>query len=204
MKPLFTSDYKRTLLVAYAGWWSTVAIVALRATDMIPQSAGSVALLTLGLGVTASLALSRMKLSSTVSQVFQTGLSVAVSLNSGNGNGGNYGTAVVRTNLEGVIDSIENPGVIGWADDQSELMIGKRLDDFIPDRFLRINHAALLSYREAGAGGTDESAVVIAFNLPILGGDGVERAFRMTIARLGDTLIKTLVPLSEKLPETYN
>lgn len=202
MKPLYSSDYKRTLLAAHVGWWSTVIIVALRTTHILPQAASSFAFLTLGLGVTASLALSRMKLGATVSQVFQTGLSVAVSMNSSGGM--NHGTAVIRTDLEGCIKSGENTEVIGWPNGEAERLAGKRLDDLIPDRFLRINHAALTSYREASAGGTDESGVVIAFNLPIRGADGTERAFRMTIARLGDTLIKTLVPLSEKLPEALN
>lgn len=201
MKPLFTNDYKKTLFAAHLGWWGTVALVGARALHFIPQSAGTLALLTLGLGVTASLALSRMKLSNTVNSVFQTGLSVAVSLNAASGNATGGKSAVIRCDLEGQIQSLENPEVIGWGTTSPKL-VGSHLDSLIPDGYLRINHAALLQYREAS--GTEEAGVVIAFNLPIRGEDDIERGFRMTIARLGDTLIKTLTPISGITPRTMN
>jgi hypothetical protein len=73
MTPFRYNDYKRTLVLAHAGWWGTVAIVGLRAAEVIPQSLGSMALLTLGVAVTASLSLSRMRLSETMTQVLLVG-----------------------------------------------------------------------------------------------------------------------------------
>ena len=72
-KSLRFDDYKKTLLLAHAGWWSTACIATLRAFDIIPVAFGSMALLTLGLGVTASLGLSRMRLAGTMTQVFLVG-----------------------------------------------------------------------------------------------------------------------------------
>ncbi len=70
-------DYRKTLIVAHLGWWGTAAFAVLRAFEVIPVSFGSFGLLTLGVGVSASLALSRMRLAETITQVFQTGLHLA-------------------------------------------------------------------------------------------------------------------------------
>jgi hypothetical protein len=199
LTPLANNDYRKALILAHLGWWSTAAIVIMRPLGLIPMQYGSVAVLTLGFAVAASLALSRMRLGKTISQVFQTGMTLAVNLTETNGTGGSTGCAVIRTDLSGQIKSCERVEVIGWPEEQAPRLEGRTMDSLIPDRFMSINHAALTQYREASAGGTDEAGVIIAFNVPIRGYDGVERGFRMTITRLGDTLIKTLIPISDNL-----
>lgn len=205
-KSFAENDYRRSLILAHVGWWGTAIIIVLRAFERIPQSLGSTAILTLGFAVAASLSLSRMRLGRTVSQVFQTGLSLAVSLTTSGPteDGDRPRAAVFRTDLEGVIKSCERTDVVGWPEEQSGQLEGRAMDTLIPDRFLSLNHAALTQYRQASAGGTDEVGVVVAFNVPLRGFDGKERAFRMTIARLGDTLIKTLVPISDTLSSNLN
>lgn len=73
-KSLWCDDYKRTVMLAHVGWWSTAGFAILRAFEVIPIAYGSLGLLTLGLGVTASLGLSRMRLAETMTEVFLVGV----------------------------------------------------------------------------------------------------------------------------------
>lgn len=74
VKSLWCDDYRRAVLLAHAGWWGTAAFAILRAFEVIPVAYGTVGLLTLGLGVTASLGLSRMRLAETMTEVFLVGV----------------------------------------------------------------------------------------------------------------------------------
>lgn len=189
---------------AHTAWWGAAAWSTaltwenLHSSPLKPPSdfirvSGIFILLLMGVAIALGSALSRMRLGKTISGVFQTGLSIAVSMN--NGRSGPYDAAraaIIRTDMDGVIKACESTEVIGWPEEG--VLEGRPMDDLIPDTFVRVNHAALTQYRTAGNVG--DSGVVISMNLPIMGADGKERPVRMTIARLGDTLIKTLVPLS--------
>ncbi|MEU3052297.1 hypothetical protein [Streptomyces griseus] len=112
--------YPLTLTVAHIGWWGTVIIVLLRATEIIPPQWGLIAVLTIGIAVTASLSLSRMRFAKTIAGVFQTGLTTAVTLNA------NVLTdaCIVSLNPEGVIESADHADAIGW---ETDALTGREL-----------------------------------------------------------------------------
>lgn len=73
MTPFRYNDYRKILVLAHVGWWGTALIVGLRVAEVVPQALGSISFLTMGLAVTASLSLSRMRLTETMTQVLQVG-----------------------------------------------------------------------------------------------------------------------------------
>src|SRR5687767_10210954 len=79
-KPFKHNDYAKTVTLAWIGWGGTLLFAILRAFEAIPLSFGTFGLLTMGVGVAASLALSRMRLAETISQVFTVGLQSAITL----------------------------------------------------------------------------------------------------------------------------
>lgn len=119
-KPFAENDYKRTLVLAHIGWWSTFGVVALRAFDILPQSLGLLAVLTLGWGVAASLALSRMRLASTITAVFQVGLQSAIGLSANVFTD----TCIMMLDGDGKVEAVDHADAIGW--ETGELM-GKEL-----------------------------------------------------------------------------
>lgn len=68
---------KATLGLAWAGWVGTGVLVILRATELVPMAWGSVAILTIGVAIAASLARSRMRLTDTIVGVFEVGVNAA-------------------------------------------------------------------------------------------------------------------------------
>jgi len=185
MRSLFSDEtrYRNILVLAHVGWWGTVALVGFRTMGLLPQSTGSLALLTLGLGVTASLSLSRLRLADTITAVFQTGLKAATALQA------NLQTtaAVVEVSLEGKIVQVEHAEALHWS---REGLMDQPLDILIPDRFLRAHHAAFEEFR-----GADESHVAGAtLNIPIRGENGTEWPMRLSLTRLGESFIGTVIP----------
>lgn len=126
-KPFADNDYEKMVTLAHCGWWSTVCVVTLRTFDILPQSAGSIALLTLGLGVTASLGLSRMRLGETISQVFQVGLQSAITLSANVFTD----TAIMALDEHGCIESVDHADAIGW---DTEELVGRELRTLLAPR----------------------------------------------------------------------
>jgi len=122
------SEYNKILLAAHVGWWGTVVVVGLRAMDILPQPAGSLGLLTLGVAVTASLALSRMKLGKTITEVFNAGMRAAITLSANVFTD----TCIMAIDKDGRIVSVDHCDAIGWDADK---LVGKLLcDDLIVPR----------------------------------------------------------------------
>lgn len=103
--------YRKTLALAHTAWWSTAGIVVLRAFEIIPQQFGLAALLTLGGGVTASLALSRMRLSDTVTGAFKIGLQSAISLSANVFTD----TCIMSLDDDGRVLGVDHADAIGWS-----------------------------------------------------------------------------------------
>lgn len=66
------------LYLAWFLWSSTAVLVALRSLEIIPQHSSSAALLTIGGAVAASLTRGRMRLTTTITRVFEAGLKVGL------------------------------------------------------------------------------------------------------------------------------
>lgn len=126
-KPFATNDYRRTMLLAHLGWWGTALLALLRAFNLIPIAFGSFALLTLGMAVAASLALSRMRLSETISQVFQVGLQSAITLSANVFTD----TCIMTIDGKGKVESVDHADAIGW--DEDEIM-GRELRTLLSPR----------------------------------------------------------------------
>jgi hypothetical protein len=121
-------EYRKILAAAYVGWWGTAVLVTLRAAHIIPQGVGSLALLTLGLGVTASLALSRLRLGNTITEVFNAGMRAAITLSANVFTD----TCIMAVNRDGKIVSVDHCDAIGWDADR---ILGKNLmDDLLATR----------------------------------------------------------------------
>lgn len=126
-KAFASNDYRKTLAIAHAGWWGTALFALLRAFDVIPITYGSFGLLTLGVGVTGSLALSRMRLAETISQVFHVGLQSAISLSANVFTD----TCIMAVNNDGVVESVDHADAIGW---HSEEIVGRELRTLLAPR----------------------------------------------------------------------
>src|SRR5688500_2755753 len=122
-----SNDYKKTTIIAHIGWWSTALIVILRAFQVLPQSIGTAALLTLGMGVAASLALSRMRPAETISQVFQVGLQPAITLSANVFTD----TCIMALDGKGKIESVDHADAIGWNEDE---IVGRELRTLLSPR----------------------------------------------------------------------
>lgn len=127
VRPFLTNDYKKTLLIAHAGWWGTALFAVLRAFDVIPISWGSFGLLSLGVGVAASLALSRMRLAETMSQVFNVGLQSAITLSANVFTD----TCIMALDGDGKVESVDHADAIGW--DEREIT-GRELRSLLAPR----------------------------------------------------------------------
>lgn len=181
-----SEDVRRTvsLWLAWVMWTTTVVLVILRVLEITPTRFTGLSLLTTGVAVAASLSRGRMRLADTIAETFETGLKVATVLQT------NVTTAacMIETDLDGEIQTVEHPEVIGWSRDD---LIGQNLNILIPDRFLRQHAEGFKRFRETGqtrvAGAT--------LNVPTLDSEGKERGMRLTVARLGDTFLGTLVPV---------
>lgn len=122
------AEYNKILLAAHVGWWGTVVVVGLRALDVIPQAGGSIGLLTLGMAVTASLALSRMKLGRTITEVFNAGMKAAITLSANVFTD----TCIMAIDQDGRIVSVDHSDAIGW---EAKNLLGQRLcEDLIVTR----------------------------------------------------------------------
>lgn len=119
--------YKNTVIMAHVGWWGTALIAGVRAADWIPIQYGTLALLTLGVGVTASLSLSRMRLGDTISQVFNAGMKAAITLSANVFTD----TCILALSEDGLIRSVDHCDAIGWTEPQ---LIGKRINDLLVPR----------------------------------------------------------------------
>jgi hypothetical protein len=203
----FTEElrHRTALTLAHGGWWGAVvwAIVLTYFNVINPlpnppmpvqRISGIFIILLMGVGIAACSSLSRMRLSKTISKVFETGLTAAVSIHNVSGAVHGAPTCIIQCNMDGEIQSVEHGEVIGWPNGEGESLVGLTLDHIIPQDFLRVNNAALEQYRVASK--SYEAAVVTTFNLPLIGADGVSRPMRLTIARLGDTLVKSISPLT--------
>lgn len=126
-KPFAGNDYKRTVTLAHLGWWTTAGIVILRSFNAIPIGVGSLALLTLGFAVAASLALSRMRLAETISQVFNVGLQSAITLSANVFTD----TCIMALDSKGKIESVDHADAIGWNEDE---IIGRELRALLSPR----------------------------------------------------------------------
>lgn len=125
--------YVHTLAAAHTGWWGTVVITGLRATGVIPQQAGTLALLTLGLGITASLSLSRMRLGKTIAEVFQAGMRAAITLSANVFTD----TCIMALDKKGVIQSVDHCDAIGW---EEEEIVGRELRALLSPRSMGVRH----------------------------------------------------------------
>lgn len=127
IKPIIGDDYRRTITMAHAGWWGTGIFAVLRAFEVIPVSMGSFGLLTLGVGVTASLALSRMRLAETISGVFQVGLQSAIALSANVFTD----TCIMAIDAQGRVESVDHADAIGW---DGASLVGRELRTLLTPR----------------------------------------------------------------------
>lgn len=121
------SDYKRTVVAAHIGWWGTLVFALGRATELIPVQYGTFGLLLLGLGVTASLALSRYRLTGAITDVFNAGMKAALTLSANVFTD----TCIAALDEDGHIVSVDHADAIGW---EADAILGKDLVSLLVPR----------------------------------------------------------------------
>lgn len=156
--------YRNTLILAHLGWWGTVVVVVLRAMEAVPQSVGLASLLTLGLGITASLSLSRMRLGDTISQVFNAGMKAAITLSANVFTD----TCIMALDDQGRIASVDHSDAIGW---DADAILGRYLRDLLAPR----SHSKPMRVLEPGTSITS----------PMLNQEGGAFDARISLATLG-------------------
>ncbi|MFF5973765.1 hypothetical protein ACFY7C_19775 [Streptomyces sp. NPDC012769] len=105
--------YRNTLILAHAAWWSSLGLVLLRAFDVIPQQLGSIALLTVGIGVASSLSVARHRQTESLVKVFQAGAASAASISAN----AVTDTCVAVLDEDGVVISANRADAIGWTNE---------------------------------------------------------------------------------------
>lgn len=127
LRPFKNNDYRRSLVMAHVGWWGTALFALLRAFEVIPLAWGSFGLLTMGVGVASSLALSRMRLADTMSEVFNLGLQSAITLSANVFTD----TCIMAIDGEGRIEGVDHADAIGWEEQE---MKGRELRTLLSPR----------------------------------------------------------------------
>jgi hypothetical protein len=70
------NEYKPTVYLAALSWGTSVGLVLGRAFDVIPSNFTSLTIFTIGIGVAATVSISRFRLTDAITQVFRVGLTV--------------------------------------------------------------------------------------------------------------------------------
>lgn len=174
IKPFHNNDYRRTLTIAYIGWFGTAAIVMARVADLIPTNVSSLSFLTLGVAVASSLALSRMRLADTISEVFTVGLQSAITLSANVFTD----TCIMMLDDQGRVMGVDHADAIGW---NSEELTGREL-------------RALLTPRSHGVRVIKTGTSMTS---PMLNQKGETFDARLSFAAVGneDTMIVTVSPV---------
>lgn len=179
---------------AHGSWWGALiltvilTVMNLSANPLEPPNtfqriAGIFIVFLIGVGIALGSALARMRLADTIADVFETGLKVATVLQTNV----TASACMVETDHEGIIQSVEHAEVIGWRRDS---LIGRNVDILVPDRFLRQHQENFKRFSNGDNGRMAGTTI----NMPCLSEAGQELGIRLSIARLGETLLGTLVP----------
>lgn len=201
--PKLSEDDRYTVyrIGAHTAWWGaftwmiSLTIVNVMHDPTLPRTefqimSGIGIVFLIGVGIALGSALARMRLADTITSVFEAGLKVATVLQTNV----TSSACMLETDPDGVIQAVEHAEVIGWTRDR---LVGENLDVLIPDRLLRQHQEGFRTFRESEESRVTGSTV----NVPIMTGDGNEQGMRLSIARLGDTFLGTLVPIGEQ--KTY-
>jgi len=176
---------------AHGSWWGAFALLVVqitlggaRPTGSAPPWLALIIVMLIGTGIAFGTSLSRMRLTGAITSVFETGLKAATALQVNV----SAPACVIEVSLDGDIVQVEHAEAIAW---DKEMLVGRPLDTLIPDRFLRAHHEGFKRFRESG----ETRVAGRTISVPVLGADGKEHPVRLTVARLGDTFMGTLVPL---------
>lgn len=172
-----------TLALAHVGWWGAFLFTVLAVRGDVSRPIGTIVIMFVGIAIAASLSLSRMRLTDTITSVFEAGLSAAVVLQTSI----DARTCVIETDQLGVIDAVENPGAIGW---DSGALYGHPIVGLIGDSAGRAALARRIGPASAISGRT--------MTLPILTSGGTSSTMRVTVSRVGALHIATITPFTQR------
>lgn len=183
---------------AWGSWWGVAGLLGINismggSTGGAPPWLGLVIVVLMGTGIAFGMALSRMRLASTISGVFQVGMRAAIALQSNL----HSPAGVIEVDINGQIVEVEHAEVLGW---QRDKLIGQPLDCLIPDRYLRRHQEGFKAFRQSGKSRVGGATL----NVPVRQPNGEEKRFRLTVARMGAIFVGTLVPAApmiEDVPE---
>lgn len=181
-----------TIGLATIGWAGALIFTILSVTQSTERPVGTVVICFTGVAIAATLARSRMRMTQTITRVFEAGLSASVALQA------NMQTdipCVVETNTAGLVLAAENTEFVGWPSGQ---LVGKQLVDLVGDERSRLEVKNRLAVFDGD--GVDSRIISPSMALMFLDQDSCGRPMRMSIARLGDVLIATLTPVRSPYP----
>jgi PAS domain S-box-containing protein len=184
-----------TAVMAWFSWLGsfvlTVYVTTLPLTHPNRQY-GILIIFWIGVAIASGLSLGRHKLARTIGATFDAGLKAATALQANV----MAPAAVVEVDFDGKIVTVEHSEVIGWTRGN---LHGRQLEELIPDRFLRSHRNGFARFKESG----DSRVAGATLSVPVLTQNGEEMPVRLTVARLGDTFVGTLVPLHGEEADFY-
>ena len=177
--------------LTYIGWWGAFILllideIAVNAdpNSRVARGMGILIVLLIGVAIAAGAARGRMRLTDTITSVFEAGMNIAEEPRR---------TCVMETDTKGIIQWAENPDVIGW---QRNALIGHDLRDLLPER-MRVVHDANVMQLMNSSNGRDVGPTL---TLSMLTQGGQEITVQKVLARLGTAFIATITLVPSAAP----
>lgn len=181
--------YRKAMATAVVAWGVTGMIVIARALELVPQHIGTAAILSLGVGIAASVSISRYRLSQSITQVFQVGLQSAITLSANVFTD----TCIMVLDKDRCIESADHADAIGWTE---EALKGRSLDSILAPR----SHTGSIRKIDPGTS-------IIS---PMLNSGGTPFDARLSFAAIAahsegeqDRMVATVSPVVAVNPTTY-
>jgi len=169
--------------LTYIGWWGAFVLllideIAVNAdpNSRVARGMGILIVLLIGVAIAAGAARGRMRLTDTITSVFEAGLNAVEEPRR---------TCVMETDTKGIIQWVENADVIGW---QRNALIGHDLRDLLPERMRVVHDANVMQLMNSNSG----REIGPTLTLALLTQGGQEITVQKMLSRLGTAFIATV------------
>lgn len=168
-------------LLVIAGWIGSIALVILRALEIIDVPESGVLFLTASMALGGMLVRNRMIQDRLVRETFSVGMQAAAVAR--------RTPCIIESDLDCNILRVRNPQTIGWPAGRLEGMHARSL---VPER-LHVWYDGQIAESQRDL--TQHAVLMPSIEMPIIKADGRELEVGNTLSRLGDRYIAHLFPL---------